>query len=51
MNTVNFSGLTIPQQNIDNPYGNDAGFVLRKSGSPTTSSTNIAVTYIAEQEY
>ena len=51
MNIVDFSGLTIAQQNVDNPYGNDSGFVIREWVSPTASSTNIAVTYVAGQEY
>ena len=51
VNTVDFPGLTIAQQNVDNPYGNDAGFVVREWASPTASSTNTVVTYVAGQEY
>ena len=51
MNIVDFSGLTIAQQNVDNPYGNDAGFVIREWVSPLASSTNTVLTYVAGQEY
>lgn len=51
VNTTDFPGLSIIQQSMDNSYGTEAGFVNREWTSPTLSSTNTAVTYVAGQEY
>ena len=51
VNITDFPGLTISQQSTDDPYGNDPGFVIREWTSPSASSTNTAVTYVAGQEY